>query len=306
MSRTADAPTGLLVTGAAGWVGSTLVAEARRRGLEVDPLEREALEAGPPAGRLRGRALVHLAAIAHRGGGSTPDAEYERVNHRLAVDLATRARDAGAPRFVFVSTAAVMGGHSARPWRETDPPAPADPYARAKWRAERALDGLRSPGRFDVRIVRPPLVWGPGVRANFLRLLQAAAGPWPLPLGCATAPRSMVHVDNLVDALLALALRPGGVGGTWFVRDGEDLSVARWITRLRAAMGRPPRLLAVPAAPLGLLASLAGRRATFERLFEPACVDDGALRATGWQPPVGIDEGIAGLLRWYAGRPSPP
>ena len=290
----------LRITGAGGWIGARLVRQARDAGLEAAGVPRGAwLDGAPDAAALAGAAVVHLAAIAHRPAGLVDAAVFERVNHAAAVSFARRARSAGAARFVFVSTAAVMPPGSARAWTEADAPDPRDAYARAKLAAEAQLRALHEPGRFEVVVLRPPLVYGPGARANFRRLLELAAGGWPLPLGGATAPRSMVFVDNLVSALLHAAGSPRAAGQTFFVTDGTERSVADWIQAVRARLGRPARLFTLPAPIVRAAARASGRWPVYERLFLPMRVDGSALRATGWRPPVEPDEALARTLAAY-------
>ncbi|MCA3180129.1 MAG: NAD-dependent epimerase/dehydratase family protein [Burkholderiaceae bacterium] len=298
MSR--GGPPTVAVTGATGWIGRALCTSLAARAIpHVEP-GRDVLEGRAPWPAIDGGTVVHLAAIAHRDASAVDPASYDRVNRALAVSAARDARDAGARRFVFVSTAAVMGPGSTRPFVESDPPAPADPYARAKLAAESELATLLAGGRTRLVVLRPPLVYGPGVRANFLALLRIAASPWPLPLGRAHAPRSAIYIDNFVDALVHAARSPAVVGGTWFVRDDRDRSVAQWVAAIRALQGRPPGLVHVPAALWGGAARVVGRADLHERLFRPLLVDDGAFKATRWRPPVDPDTALARTLAWYA------
>jgi nucleoside-diphosphate-sugar epimerase len=291
----------LLVTGAGGWIGQALVDAARRQGIEVRAQVGVRRAEDVPGAALVGATVVHLAAIAHRQHGTVDAQAYIQANADFPVALAAHARRAGARRMVFVSSAAVMGGHSSTPWQEQDVPDPHDAYAAAKLAAETHLARCHQPGVFEVCVLRPPLVWGPGVRANFLSLLRWSVRGWPLPLACATAPRSMVYRDNLVSALLHLSTGPAGAGGVFFVRDEADWSVCEWVTQIRAACAQAPRLFAVsPAWAERVLAGL-GRRAFFERIFCPAQVDDRALRATGWQPPVTMAQGLCATLAWLHG-----
>lgn len=287
----------LRVSGAGGWIGQRLLGLAHAAGAPAAPIGRAALldeRAALPIAP--GDVVVHLAAIAHRPAGAAAAAEYERVNRDLAVSCARRARSAGARRFVFVSTAAMMRPGRARALVETDAPEPRDAYARAKRDAERLLAPLHEPGRFELVVLRPPLVYGPGARANFARLLALADSPWPLPLAGATAARSMVYLDNLVDALLHAAREPAAAGGTFLVADGTERSAADWVRAVRAARGRPARLFAPPDAWVRAAARAARRWPAYERLFLPLRVDAAALRATGWRPPVGVDDALARTL----------
>lgn len=271
------------------------------------PIPRQALQSTHAcAGALEGcDAVVHLAAAVHRPRGvATPD-DYVEANERLTARLAAAARTASVGRFVFVSSAKVLGERTDRPAGESDPATPSGPYARSKLAAERLL-ACEGPD-LEVVVVRPPLVYGPGVRANFLSLLRLADTRWPLPLGGARAPRSMVFIDNLVDALLFLCDAQQAAGRTFFVNDGTDLTVAELVRALRQRMGRPPRLFALPRGMLercvGMSAWLgADLRPTFERLFEPLQVDGGALRAIGWRAPVELQAALDETVRWYRGR----
>lgn len=298
----AGAASALHVTGAGGWIGAAVLRAAHLRGRAATGLACRAPDGiaddwiSPPRAT-----VVHLAAIAHRAAGTVDSQEYRRVNRDLAVAAGRAASRAGARRFVFVSSAAVMGATSGRPWREDDLPRPCDAYAQAKLEAEQGLASLHEPGRFDVVVLRPPLVWGPGVRANFRALLEVASTPWPLPLAGATAPRSMVHLDNVVDAIIHLADAPGVGGRTYFVSDDDDRSVAEWIRGIRRVRGRPARLFEFPSALAGRLLDLCGRSHVYERLFLPARLDISALRATGWRPVVDVETGLRRLVAQHAG-----
>jgi UDP-glucose 4-epimerase len=302
-------PATIAVTGAGGWIGGRLCRVASARGFAVRPLGRQETRSDAAcAEALAGSdALVHLAALVHRPRGAAPAQAYREVNEGLTARLAAAARAASVRRLVFASTAKVVGERTVRPARESDAPAPADDYARSKLAAERALIETGARGGPEVVIARPPLVYGPGVRANFLALLRLADSPWPLPLAGARAARSLVYLDNLVDALLFLCEAPAAAGRTFFVSDGEDLAVADLVERIRRGLGRPRRLFGVPHELLR-----AGARATalvgadlspaLARLFEPLQVDSGALRSLGWRPPVGVDDALEETLRWYRSR----
>lgn len=306
-----------LVTGSSGFVGRALVAELRRRGVAVraavrrgklDAGDGEAVAVGDMtattewSSALQGVDTVfHLAARVHqaRERDGADDAAYRRENVEATVALAQAAIAVGVRRFVFVSSVKVMGEVSPpRPFAETDPPQPQDAYGRSKLEAERALEGLA--GRLDVSIVRPPLVYGPGVRANFLSLLRVAARGWPLPLGAARAPRSMVYLGNLVDALIACAAVPHRSPATYFVSDERDVSVAELLVQLRSTMGRPPRLWSVPAGLVQAAARLSGQAGAAQRLFWPLQVDIGRIRADlGWSPPVAAEVGLRETVNWF-------
>lgn len=295
-------PRMILVTGASGFIGRALTSELDRRAIPWRAVPRASLEE-PTRDFEPEEVLVHLAAIAHRTHGSMDDAEYERVNRDLAVSAALRARAGGVQRFVFVSTARVMGNVSSKPWTEQDEPNPPDAYSRAKREAEIELMRLRSPGTFEVAVLRPPLVYGPGVRGNFHRLLRLADSRWPLPLRNACAPRSMIAVANLVDAILFASTNDRMAGRIAFVRDESDVSVATLVRAMRLAFGRKERLFGIPAGLLHAAARLPlpGRRIEplVSRLFHPCQVDMSFITGLGWRPPCDWRSQLALACAWY-------
>lgn len=302
-----------LVTGSTGFVGRALVGELRRRGWAVRGAARRRAEHDGEtvavgdldpttdwSAALRDVDTVfHLAARVHAVGEAPEERTYQRVNSAATAALAQAAAAAGARRFVFVSSVKVMGEVSpARPFDEADPPQPQDAYGRSKLAAEGELAALAA--RLAVTIIRPPLVYGPGVRANFLRLLRLAAGGWPLPLASARAPRSLVYVGNLVDALIAAATAPHASPATYFVADGRDVSVAELVALLRAEMRLPPRLWPLPAALVRTAARSIGRADAAQRLFEPLQVNSSRIRRElGWTPPAALEDGLRATVRWF-------
>jgi UDP-glucose 4-epimerase len=227
---------------------------------------------------------------------------YHRANVESTIRLARAAVAAGARRLVYVSSVKAAAERSTRPVREDDRAAPEDAYGRSKRDAEEALWALARETGLEVVVVRPPLVYGPGVAGNFRRLMRVVqlAARVPLPLGTAQAPRSLVYVGNLADALATVALDPRAAGETFYVRDGEDLSTSALVRRLGRALGVRPRLLPVPAGPMRLLAAPLGRRGELDRLFGALQVDDGRLRAQlGWRPPFSVDEALGATARAF-------
>ncbi|HVE11273.1 MAG TPA: NAD-dependent epimerase/dehydratase family protein, partial [Paraburkholderia sp.] len=230
-----------------------------------------------------------------------PLAAYRAANVEGALNAARAAHAAGARRIVFVSSVKALGEREpGRPWREDDPPAPVDPYGISKHEAEQALFALGREHGIEVAVVRPPLVYGPGVRANFRGLMRAVDRGLPLPLGSVEARRSMVYVGNLADAIRTLATRPEPVGGVYHVTDGDDLSVAGMVEAIATALGRPARLVPVPVAWLRGLGKLTGKVAQVERLTSPLRVDSSRLRnELGWTPPWSVAQGLAETARAY-------
>ena len=301
----------VLVTGANGFVGRTLVehlsrdrrsmvrAAVRRNDYEPSPLVE------PTAGdlsadrdwtvSLRGIDLVvHLAARVHvlRDRSADPLDEYRRVNVAGTVNLARSAAAAGVRRFVYLSSLKV-NGESGR-FTEQDRPRPADPYAQSKHEAEVAVRQAAKECGLEVVIIRAPLVYGPGVQANFRMLMRAIALGVPLPLGAIRNSRSLVGVDNLADFIATCLAHPAAANQTFLVADGEDLSTPELVRRLARAMGRPARLFPVPDALLRLGALLCGGQDIAGRLLDSLEADiTKARRLLSWSPPVSVDEGLA-------------
>jgi nucleoside-diphosphate-sugar epimerase len=310
----------VLVTGASGFVGRALVERlladgvptlAAVRGAAVLPAGARQVPApnlGPDAdwrAALDGVAcVVHLAARVHvmRDGAADPLAEYRRVNVDGTLALARQAAAAGVRRLVFVSSIKVNGEDSApgRPFMADDLPAPADPYGISKYEAEQALWVLAAQTGLQVVVVRPVLVYGPGVKANFRSLLGWLARGLPLPLGAIHNRRSLVALDNLVDLLTTCVDHPAAAGQVFLASDGEDLSTTELLRRLGEALGRPARLLPLPAPWLAGAARLLGRGAVAQRLCGSLQVDIGkASDLLGWTPPVTVDEALQKTARAF-------
>ena len=310
----------VLITGATGWVGGALVERlAQVDGLQLRALTRRAdarfaegvepvmcadLE-GPAAlnGLVAGcTSVVHTAARVHvmqSRPADDPDA-FHRINTLATERLARAAAAAGVRRFVFLSSIKVNGERTlpGTAFTAHDEPNPQDAYAISKHAAEVALRNVAADTGLQVVIVRPPLVYGPGVRANFAALLQAVARGVPLPLGAVRNRRSLVALPNLVDFIVRCLEHPAAANETFVVSDGEDLSTPELVRRMAAAMGRPARLLPVPQMLLRAGAALFGRQAAVDRLCGHLQVDHGQARERlGWTPPVGVDEALRRTVR---------
>jgi UDP-glucose 4-epimerase len=247
--------------------------------------------------------VVHLAARVHvmHDNAVDPLHEFRRVNVGGTEALARAAAELGLRRLVFVSTAKVNGeSTSGRPFAEGDTAAPADPYAVSKWEAEEALRSVAAETGLEVVIVRPPLVYGPGVRANFLRLMRLVHQEFPLPLPDTNNRRSLIGVENLADCLLRCVSHPGAANQTFMVSDGQDVSTRELVARLAAALGRRARFLPVPERVLRLAARLVQKEPALNRLLGSLELDSCKVRRTlEWKPPVTLDGGLAATARWY-------
>lgn len=311
----------LLLTGSNGFIGRITAAALAQRGISsrLSTHRHGAMQSGQQRVHIAAlgpqtdwsqavagtRAVLHLAARAHVLHDADPDplSTYRTINTAGTLNLAEQAAAAGARRFVFVSTAKVHG-EATTPgalFSEAEEPAPKDPYGQSKWEAEQGLAAIAARTGMEVVVVRPPLVYGPGVKANFAALMHAVASGWALPLAAIDNRRSLVGTDNLVDFLLLCLEHPAAANQTFLVSDGEDLSTPDLLRRLGNAMGRSARLWPVPPPLLTAGAALLGRRAAADRLCGNLQLDITKARTLlNWSPPVSVDEGlrraVAGLV----------
>ena len=248
--------------------------------------------------------VIHLAARVHVMNETVADplAEFRRVNVEGSMQLAREASVAGVRRFVFVSSIKVNGESTAAgcPFRADDEPRPVDPYGVSKFEAEQALGSLAPATGMELVVIRPPLVYGPNVRANFRSMMGWLRRGVPLPLGAINNKRSLVGLDNLCDLIVTCAQHPAAAGQTFLAGEGEDVSTTELLRRLGLALGRPARLLPVPARLLQAALTALGRRDIGQRLCSSLQVDISATCATlGWSPPVSLDEGLRRAAQAY-------
>lgn len=302
----------VLVTGATGFVGKALCDVLTASGYGVVPAVRG--RSGMPGEVVVGNldvsthwqdalsgcdAVVHLAARVHVMNDTVQDplTVYRATNTEATLNLARQSARAGVRRFVFISSIKVNGEGRDEPYREIDPLAPEDPYALSKWEAEQGLWQIAQETGLEVVILRPPLVYGPGVKANFRRLLDTVARGWPLPLGAIRNRRSLLYLGNFVDAIRTCLEHPAAAGQTFLLDDGEPVSTPELVRAVARAMGRPARLLPVPIGVLEFVGTLLGRRAAVARLSGSLHVDSSAIRTRlGWTPPYTMEAGLAATV----------
>ena len=314
----------ILVTGANGFVGQVLCRDLIERGYAVRgavrnggaelPAGAEKTVVGPMdestgwSQALQGIDVVtHLAARVHvmHEKSSDPLSEFRKVNVTGTKRLAAAAAAAGVRRLVYVSSIKVNGEETrGRPFSETDEPNPQDPYGISKWEAEEALRKISAETGLEIVIIRPPLVYGPGVGGNFVRMLGWIKKGIPLPLGSIKNCRSMIYVENLADALIHCATHPKAANEVFLVSDTETVSTPELIRKLSEQMGIKPAIFAFPLPLLRLLGKLAGKSAEIERLTGSLEIDSSKIRSKlGWSPPHTMPEGIAKTIAWYDSLP---
>lgn len=303
-----------VVTGATGFVGRAVCVKLTADHRVFSAIARKPGQGLTDVGDIAGAtdwrgalagadAVIHLAARVHvmRDTATDPLTAFRKTNVDGALNLARQAAAVGVRRFVFVSSIKVNGEETehGRRYRADDPPDPRDPYGISKREAEDGLRAIAAETGLEVVIIRPPLVYGAGVRANFAAMMRAVQRGVPLPFGSVTDNRrSLVAVDNLVDLILRCLDHPAAANQTFLVSDDDDLSTAGLLTHLGIAFGRPARLVRVPVSLLNVGASLAGKRDMARRLLGSLQVDiTETKRRLDWTPPKSVDQALADVAR---------
>ena len=314
----------ILITGATGFVGSALI----RRLMWDDLLLTAAVLAGENTGHLpagveqvivpplsetsdytsaleRADIVIHVAARVHimLDPATDPLQEFRKVNTYGTERLALQASKAGVRRFVFVSTIKVHGEEANEPYCEDSPLLPLDPYGVSKLEAETSLQRIAAETGLEVVVVRSPLVYGPGVKANFGQLMNFVNRGVPLPFASINNKRSLVYVGNLVDAFACCVSSSNAAGQTYLVSDGEDVSTPELIRRVALALGKPCRLLPFPIDLIRLLGAILGKRQAVDRLLGSLQVDSSKIRKElQWSPPFTMEQGLDDTAAWFKKR----
>ena len=310
-------PQMIALTGATGFIGRHLLKELPKRGYRVRVLLRRPTMLPPEAsGAVVGdlaaprnmsnalagvHAVIHSAGLAH-GMSGLPEDDYRAINTEATVGLARAAARAGARRFIFLSSIRAQSGPAAQEvLTEEMEPKPTDAYGRSKLNAERGLAEVD----LDWAALRPVLVYGPGVKGNMAALLKLAQLALPLPFGGLSGRRSLLSVQNLVEAIDVVLRAEGPLRRPFIVADPEPLTIPEMIAALRQGLGRRPGLLPVPAALLGQALRLFGHGEIYERLAESLVASPAALTSLGWQPAVATRAALAELARNSKTEPDP-
>jgi nucleoside-diphosphate-sugar epimerase len=313
-----------LVSGASGFVGSALCSHLVSRGFDAVATVRNLPDALVPRvdyrivteldsatdwhDALAGvQTVIHCAARVHvmRDHAQDPLTEFRRVNTLGTETLTRAAAHCGVKRLVFLSSIKVNGESALpdAPFDQASPVKPQNPYAISKWEAEQALTRVSAETGLEVVSLRCPLIYGPGVKGNFLRLLQAVDHGIPLPLALARNRRSLIYLDNLTNAIATCLTHPAAAGKTYLVSDGEDVSTAELIARIAQALGKPSRLWPCPLGLMELAGRMTGKSDEIARLLGSLCIDSSRIRSElDWRPPYTLEQGLAETAQWLHGQ----
>jgi len=305
----------LLVTGSNGLIGQALCPILDQYGYQIlravrtptTPWEIQIGEIGETTNwdhvlDLGVDVVIHLAAQVPQSDSVFEQniPQYFKVNTLGTAHLARRCAVKGVKRFIFVSTVKVLGEGCGRPYQCDDLALPTDIYAISKWEAEQSLKQIAMETGMEVVVLRPPLVYGPGVKGNFFRLMHAVDHGLPLPFGAIHNQRSLIYLGNLVDAIKVCVTHPSAAGKTYMVSDGDDVSTPELIRRVATALGRSVFLLPVPINWMKLVAKMLGRQYIVERLVESLAVNiQPILDDLNWTPPYSMQSGLALTVEWY-------
>jgi nucleoside-diphosphate-sugar epimerase len=306
----------IAVTGANGFVGRAVCQAFAAAQHTVRPLVRgteaswpQAIAIGPIGANTEWNealrdidCVVHCAARVHVMSETEADplTAFRAVNVLGTRQLAQQAAKIGVKRFILLSTLKVHGERTEpnHPFQASDPPSPSDPYSVSKWEGEQAVMDVARESGMEYVVIRPPLVYGPGVKANFAKLLKAVARGLPLPLGGIENQRSMVNLNNLTDLIEVCARHPRAHGQAFLISDGQDVSTPELLNCMGRALGKPTRLVAIPPICLQLIGRLSGRQAQIDRLTSSLQVDIGhTTEVLGWTPRTNLNQALQELVQ---------
>ena len=311
----------ILVTGATGFIGQAVVQELLKQAFNVNAAVRKLSPDLPDAvtqveiGDLSALPenisilqnidiVIHIAARAHimNETQSNPLAEFRKVNTTGTLNLARQAAEAGVKRFIFISSIKVNGEitQPGNPFKAEITNPPTDPYGLSKFEAEHGLMSLAKNTGMEIVIIRPPLVYGPGVKANFLSMIKWVDKGAPLPLGAIHNQRSLVALGNLVSFICHCINHPKAANEVFLIADGEDVSTTQLLQKVAKALGKKAHLLPIPVSLMRFAARLIGKQSVASRLFDSLQVDSSKARALlEWEPVISMDEQLKILTTFY-------
>ncbi|OEU62572.1 MAG: hypothetical protein BA867_05005 [Desulfobacterales bacterium S5133MH16] len=310
----------VLVTGANGFIGTNLCKKLMGENFRVLGAVRSGKAALLPEGveathiesidgdtdwknTLEGvNTVVHLAARVHvmKDSASDPFSECRKVNVMGSERLALAAVQYGVKRFIFISSVKVNGEENVRAYKESDAPAPRDSYGISKMQAEKRIKEITADSDMDFVILRPPLVFGPGVKANFLKLIKTVDKGTPLPLASVQNRRSLIYIENLTHAIITCIQHPNAGDQTYFVSDDEDVSTSELIQKIASALNKSARLFPFPQLLLFILGRLIGKGPAVDRLIGSLTVDISKIKqGLGWKPPFTMEQGLRETAKWH-------
>jgi nucleoside-diphosphate-sugar epimerase len=307
-----------LVTGASGFVGAAVCRQLISESKNFLPVHRNDHQLGSAMGSICGSTdwsnalkeishVIHTAARVHVMKEKDTDSlsKFRKVNVEGTLNLARQCAESGVKRFIFISSIKVNGEQTSNgmAFTEKDEPEPCDPYAVSKYEAEEGLRNMALKTGMEVVVIRPPLIYGPRVKANFLSLMKLVKAGFPLPLGGVDNKRSMVSLNNIVDIIVTCLTHSKAGNQTFLVSDGEDLSVTQLLKRLASAMDVPSRLITVPSPCLQFGLRIIGKQSIADRLLGSLQIDNTKIKTLlNWSPILNVDEGLSKTVKFFIGN----
>lgn len=299
----------ILITGSNGFVGAHLAPALIQQNYSLKPINRSTFDGITPVTDWSKPlaegidTVIHLAARVHlmQDSSADPLTTYRATNTESTLNLAQQAADSGVRRFIFLSSIKVNGEGRNTPYTEQDIPAPIDPYAISKWEAEQGLLEISAKTGMEVVIIRPPLIYGAGVKANFLRLLQWIEKGRPLPFGNISNRRSLLYIGNLVDAIRICIEHPAAANQVFLLSDNESISTTELSLKLSKYFKYSPRLLNLPPHLLKIALMFIGKKQTADRLLGSLSINNRKIcQSLNWKPPFTLDEGLSETVKAYS------
>jgi nucleoside-diphosphate-sugar epimerase len=306
----------ILITGASGFIGQALAKEVYKAGHSVTQSIHSQSSKCLDLGKVisvdfSGKfdldevlsdidVVVHTAARVHimHDMEKDPLSAFLKVNTLGTLQIAKQASEANVKRFIFLSSIGVNGGSNSRPFLEANIANPRDDYSLSKYEAEKGLLEICKKSKMELVIVRPPLVYGPGVKANFSSLINYATRGFPLPFGAVNNKRSLIALENLVSFISCCLAHPKAANETFLISDGEDVSTTELLRKVAAAYGKKLRLFPISTGFMASVAKLVGKKTVSDRVFGTLLIDNSKARGLlGWEPVITMDEQLKRIAK---------